>query len=72
MEQTECRELLEVHRNVIDVKLIAFLVILLASEDSFVTLHMRWHKGYCCNSIQKTKRQDQERGFQRNRVQDQM
>ena len=45
MEKTDCRELLKVHRNVIDVKSIAFLVILLAPEDSFVTLHMRWHKG---------------------------
>ena len=40
----DCRELLEVHRNVIDVKSITFLVILLAPEDSFVTLHIRWHK----------------------------
>ena len=52
MEKTDCRELLEVHRNVvvivivnvIDVKSIALLMILLAPEDSFVTLHMRWHK----------------------------
>ena len=43
VEKTDCRELLKVHRNVIDVKSIAFLVILLAPEDSFVTLHMRWH-----------------------------
>ena len=39
----DCQELLEVHRNVIDMKSIAFLVILLAPEDSFVTLHMRWY-----------------------------
>ena len=45
MEKTDCRELLEVHRNVIDVESIAFLMILLAPEVSFVTLHMRWHKG---------------------------
>ena len=45
MEKTDCRELLEVHRNVIDVESIAFLMILLAPENSFVTLHMRWHKG---------------------------
>ena len=44
MEKTDCRELLEVHRNVIDVESIAFLMILLAPEVSFVTLHMRWHK----------------------------
>ena len=43
MGKTDCRELLEVHRNVIDVKSIAFLVILLVPEDSFVTLHMQWH-----------------------------
>ena len=48
---TDCREPLEVHRNVIDVKSIVFLMTLLAPEDSFVTLHMRWHKGYCSNSI---------------------
>ena len=53
MEKTECQELLEVHRNVIDVKWIAFLMILLASEVSFVTLHMRWHQGCCSNSIHK-------------------
>ena len=40
VEKTDCRELLEVHRNVIDFKSIAFLMILLAPEDSFVTLHM--------------------------------
>ena len=51
VEKTDCRELLEVHRNVIDVKSIAFLMILLAPEVSFVTLHMRWHKGCCSNSI---------------------
>ena len=51
----DCRELLEVHRNVIDVKSIAFLMTLLASEVSFVTLHMRWHKGCCSNSIHKNK-----------------
>ena len=45
MENTDCRELLEVHRNVIDVESIAFLMILFAPEVSFVTLHMRWHKG---------------------------
>ena len=44
VEKTDCRELFEVHRNVIDVKSIAFLMILLAPEDSFVTLHKRWHK----------------------------
>ena len=53
MEKTDCREPLEVHRNVIDVESIAFLMILLAPEVSFVTLHMRWHlkhpqtKGSC-------------------------
>ena len=31
-------------------------MILLAPEVSFVTLHMRWHKGCCCNSIHKKKR----------------
>ena len=45
MEKTDCREPLEVHRNVIDVESIVFLMILLAPEVSFVTLHMRWHKG---------------------------
>ena len=45
VEKTECRKLLEVHRNVIDVESIAFLMILLAPEVSFVILHMRWHKG---------------------------
>ena len=44
MEKTDCRELLEVHRNAIDVESIAFLMILLAPEVSFVTLHMRWPK----------------------------
>ena len=39
------------HRNVIGVKSIAFLRILLAPEVSFVTLHIRWHKGWCSNSI---------------------
>ena len=39
------------HRNVIGVKSIAFLGILLAPEVSFVTLHIRWHKGCCSNSI---------------------
>ena len=34
----DCRELLEVHRNVIDVESIAFLMILLAPEVSFVGL----------------------------------
>ena len=53
VKKTDCQELLEVHRNVIDVKSIAFLMILLAPEVSFVTLHMRWHKGCCSNSIQK-------------------
>ena len=48
MEKTDC--LLEVHRNVIDVKSIVFLMILLAPEVSFVTLHMRWHKGCCSNN----------------------
>ena len=43
VEKADCRELLEAYRDVIDVKSIAFLVILLAPEDSFVTLHMRWH-----------------------------
>ena len=38
MEKTDCRELLKVHRNVLDVKSIAFLMILLAPEVSFVTL----------------------------------
>ena len=28
-------------------------MILLAPEVSFVTLHMRWHKGCCSNSIHK-------------------
>ena len=51
-EKKDCRELLEVHRNVIDVKSTAFFMILLASEVSFVTLHMRRHKG-CSNSIHK-------------------
>ena len=55
MEKTDCRELLEVNGNVIDVKSIAFLMILLASEVSFVTLHMRWHEGCCCNSIHKNR-----------------
>ena len=41
MEKTDYRELLEVHRNVIDVKSIAFLMILLALEVSFVNFHMR-------------------------------
>ena len=36
VEKMDSRELLEVHRNVIDVKSIAFLMILLAPEDSFV------------------------------------
>ena len=45
VEKMDCRELLEVHRNVIDVESIAFLMILLAPEVSFVTLHMRWYKG---------------------------
>ena len=45
MEKTDCRELLEAYRNVIDVESTAFLMILLAPEVSFVTLHMRWHKG---------------------------
>ena len=56
MEKTDCWELLEVHRNVIDVKSIAFLMILLAPEDSFVNLHIRWHKGCCSNSIHKNER----------------
>ena len=43
VEKTDCREQLEVDRDVIDVKSIAFLMILLAPEGS-VTLHMRWHK----------------------------
>ena len=41
MEKTDCRELLEVHRNVIDIEPIEFLMILLAPAVSFVTLHMR-------------------------------
>ena len=53
MEKTDCRELLEVHQNVIAIKSIEFLMILLASEVSFVTLHMQWHKGCCSNSIHK-------------------
>ena len=53
MEKTDCRELLELHRNVIDVESIAFLMILLAPEVSFVTLHMRWHKGCFSKSIHK-------------------
>lgn len=36
MKKTDCRELLEVHRNVIDVKSIAFLMILLAPEVSLL------------------------------------
>ena len=51
--KTGCRERLEVHRNVIDVKSMAFLMTLLAPEGSFVTLQMRWHKGCCSNSIHK-------------------
>ena len=35
MKKTECRELLEVIRNVIDVKSTAFLMILLAPEVSY-------------------------------------
>ena len=55
MEKTpDCRELLEVHRNVIDLESIEFLMILLAPEVSFVTLHMRWHKG--CFPKASTKR----------------
>ena len=53
VKKTDCQELLEVHRNVIDVKSIAFLMILLAPEVSFVTLHMRWRKGCCSNSNHK-------------------
>ena len=45
VEKTDCRDLLEVHRNVIDVESTAFLMILLAPKVSFVTLHMQWHKG---------------------------
>ena len=56
MEKTDCRELLEVHRNVIDVKSIAFLVILLAPEDSFVTLHMRWHNRMLLRKEKEKKR----------------
>ena len=54
MEKTDCRELLEVHRNVIDVESITFLMILLAPEVSFVTLHMRWHKGCFPKASTKT------------------
>ena len=44
---------LEVHRNVIDVESIAFLMTLLAPEVSFVTLHMRWHKKHPKASTKK-------------------
>ena len=44
VKKTDCQELLEVHQNVIYVKSIAFLMIFLAPEVSFVILHMRWHK----------------------------
>ena len=54
VEKTDCRELLEVHHIVIDMKSIAFLMILLAPENSFVTLHMRWHKGYCPQKLGST------------------
>ena len=43
--------------NVIDVKSIAFLMNLLAPEDSFVTLHMRWRKVCCSNSIHENGKQ---------------
>ena len=54
VEKTDYRELLEVHRNVIDVESIAFLMTLVAPEAvPFVTLHMRWHKGCFSKSIHK-------------------
>ena len=54
MEKTDCRELPEAYRNVIDVESTAFLMILLAPEVSFVTLHMRWHKGRFPKASTKT------------------
>ena len=61
VEKTDCWELLEVDRNVFNVKSTAFLMILLAPEVSFVTLHMWWHKGCCSDSIHKKKNTTSER-----------
>ena len=41
----DCQEPPEVHRNVIDVKSIVFLMILLTPVVSFVTLHMTYCDG---------------------------